>query len=167
MKYQAIFLWLGLWKLAGFSNSFDILIWNLFKTLLGTLHNKKKTQRFNTTHSWPKEIHHLEKIPSLHVLQWDLSCFVMSQKWHVLKEIRIARDPWGILQRGFLRVTLRTIWHNVHDPGSGSVTQGCRKKWVQKSCVSFEEECSDKVTTDCDDHQLGRLEIHEKIENWK
>ncbi len=30
---------------------------------------------------------------------------------------------------------------NVHDPGSGSVTQGHPEKWVQKSCVSFEEEC--------------------------
>ncbi len=29
----------------------------------------------------------------------------------------------------------------VHDPGSGSVTQGHREKLVQKSCVSFEEEC--------------------------
>ncbi len=27
------------------------------------------------------------------------------------------------------------------DPGSGSVTQGHRDKWVQKTCVSFEEEC--------------------------
>ena len=30
---------------------------------------------------------------------------------------------------------------NVHDPGSGSVTQGHREKRVQKCCVSFEEEC--------------------------
>ena len=51
--------------------------------------------------------------------------------------------------------------------GQGQWPRITRKKWVQKSCVSFEEECSDKVTTDCDDHQLGRLEIHEKIENWK
>ncbi len=34
-----------------------------------------------------------------------------------------------------------TCTQNVHDPGSGSVTQGHRKKQVQKSCVSFEEEC--------------------------
>ncbi len=89
-------------------------------------------------------MHHLEKIPSSYWLQWDLSCFVMSlmsPKWHVLKQVRIARDPWGISQWGFLQVTLRTIWQNVHDPGSGSVTQGHREKWVQKSCVSFEEEC--------------------------
>ena len=106
---------------------------------------KKNTQRFNTIHSWPKEMHHLEKIPSLHWLQWDLSCFVMSPKWHVLKQVRIVRDPWGISQRGFLQVTLRTIWQNVHDPGSGSVTQGHREKWVQKSCVSFEGECTNST----------------------
>ncbi len=29
------------------------------------------------------------KKPSLHWLQWDLSCFVMSPKWHVLKQVRI------------------------------------------------------------------------------
>ena len=46
-----------------------------------------------------------------------------------------------ILQQGCLQVTLRTIWQNVHDPGSGSKTQGHLEKWVQKSCVSFEEEC--------------------------
>ncbi len=102
---------------------------------------KKYTQRFNIIHSWPKEMHHLEKIPSLPWLQWDLSCFVMSPKWHELKQVRIARDPWGISRRGFLQVTLRTIWQNVHDPGSGSVTQGHQEKWVQKSCVTFEEEC--------------------------
>ena len=141
MKYQAIFLWHGLWKLAGFSNWFYILICNPFKTLLWTLQNKKNIQRLNTIHSWPKDMHHLEKIPSLHWLQWDLSCFVMSPKWHVLKQVRIARGPWGISQRGFLQVTPRTISQNVHDPGSGSVTQGHREKWVKKSCVSFEEEC--------------------------
>ncbi len=89
---------------------------------------KKNTQWFNTIHFWPKEMHHFKKIPSLHWLQWDLSCFVMSPKWHVLKQVRIARDPWGISQRGFLQVTLRTIWQNVHDPGSGSVTNGHREK---------------------------------------
>ncbi len=93
----------------------------------------KKNQRFNTIHSWPKEMHHSEKILILHWLQWDLSCFVMSQKLHVFKQVRIARDPPGISQRGFLQVTLRIIWQNVHDPWSGSVTQGHREKWVQKS----------------------------------
>ncbi len=45
----------------------------------------------------------------------------------------IARDPWGISQGFFfLKVILRTIWQNVHDPVSGSVTQGHREKWVQK-----------------------------------
>ncbi len=33
----------------------------------------------------------------------------------------------------------------VYDPESGSVTQGHGEKWVQKSCVSFEEECSDGI----------------------
>ena len=36
-------------------------------------------------------------------------------------------------------VTLRTVWQNVHDPRSGSVTQGHLEKWVQKSCISPEE----------------------------
>ena len=34
-------------------------------------------------------MHLFEKIPSLHLLQWDLSCFVTSQKWHVLKQVRM------------------------------------------------------------------------------
>ncbi len=92
---------------------------------------KKNTQWFNIIHSWPEEMHHLEKIPILHWLQWDLSCFVMNPKWLVLKQVWIARDPRGNLQRGFLQVTLTTIWQNVHDPGSRSVTKGHREKWVQ------------------------------------
>ncbi len=106
---------------------------------------KNNTQCFNTIHSWPKEMHHLKKKPSLRWLQCDLGCFVMSPKRHVLKQVTIARDPWGISQQSFLQVTLRTIWQNVHDPGSGSVSQGHREKWVQKSCVSFEGECSTEI----------------------
>ena len=39
-------------------------------------------------------------------------------------------------------VILKSIPDNVHDPELLTLTQGHQGKWNKKSCVSFEEECS-------------------------
>ena len=44
----------------------------------------------------------------------------------------------------------QTIPDNVHDPGLLTLSQGHEEKQIQKSCVSFEEECiTDKSTPLC------------------
>ncbi len=122
-----------------------------FRTLLGTLHNlKKNTQGFNNIHSWPKEMHHLEKIPNLHELQWNLSSFTKSKTRHTLGLFKILREPLDIFGWGFLRPVSNTcdqIWpvggHLTLTVGhSGS--QGIHGAFLLRLSVPF---CMTSTTT--------------------
>ena len=58
-------------------------------------------------------MHHLEKIPNLHELQWNLSSFTKSKTRHTLGLFKILREPLDIFGWGFLRPVSNTcdqIW---------------------------------------------------------
>ncbi len=54
-------------------------------------------------HSWPKETHHLGKIPNLHCSQWDLSSFTNFKTWHTLGLFKILGEPFDFFEWVFLR----------------------------------------------------------------
>ena len=51
-----------------------------------------------TLHSWPKEMHCLEKILNLHRSQWDLSSFTNSKTWHTLRLFKISGELFEIFE---------------------------------------------------------------------
>ncbi len=52
------------------------------------------------------------------------------------------REPQGTFESSLLLIILKTISDDVHDPELLTLTQGHQQKWIKKSCVSFEEECT-------------------------
>ncbi len=67
------------------------------------------------------------------------------KKVYTCVEGKYSKARWtrGMRRHPRLYSTWQKCILNIHDPGSGSVTQGHREKWVQKSCAYFEEECMD------------------------
>ncbi len=133
-KYWAIFPWHDLWNLVGFSKSFDILLWNLFLNITWNHAELINTARFNTMHSWPKETHHLEKVPNLHWLQWDCSNFTKSKTWHTL---RYLENHLKFLN-GFFVSCFKFSWSNITFPGSLDIDPGSHGKPMNSWSISYE-----------------------------
>ncbi len=59
-------------------------------------------------HSWPKEMHHLEKISNFHCSQWDSSRFTNSKTQHTLGLFKISEEPLNIFEWVFLQPVLNS-----------------------------------------------------------
>ena len=141
-KYQAIFPWHGLWKLAGFSKSFDILIWNIFKTLLWNTAELKKYPRIRYHALLAKRNASFGKNTKFALIAIGLAQFYEFENMTYPCTFQyIERTIWHFWT-GFFATCFKFPLSYMTLPGSPDLDPGLQGKPMNSWCVSFETECN-------------------------
>ena len=90
--------------------------------------------RFTDIHSSQKEM----QLPNL----LEESSFVIFLWWLVLKHLMTVRESWGILKWGLWRIATRSILQMTFGIKLNNVHSSPKERKLQKTCVSFGEECT-------------------------
>ncbi len=90
--------------------------------------------RFSDIHSSQKE-KHLS-------ISLEASNFVKLQLWLVLRCPLTVQERWGILESGFWQIVTRSNVQMKFGPKFTDLHSSPKERQLQKSCVSFGEECT-------------------------
>ncbi len=71
----------------------------------------------------------------------EASSFVKFQRWLALRCLMTIPERWGIFEWGFWQLVIRNIVEMTFDPKFTDLHSYPKERLLQKSCVSFGEEC--------------------------
>ena len=89
--------------------------------------------RFSSIHSSQKETQHSNLL--------EASSFVIFQQWLVLRCLMTVQERGRILEWGFWQIGTRSIVKMTFGPNFTDLHSSPKERQLQKSCISFGEEC--------------------------